>query len=399
MGNKRLTPPYGNMYHSIKAIYYEPYCCVNVNNMLTDWFLSESSVRQGDTLSPTLFGVFINDIVSEINGLNQGIVINGKCISILLYTDDIAIMSETPLGLQHMLTQIHKWSTQWRIRFNIKKSQVVHYRRSSVPLTESVFYLGETQLDIVSQYKYLGVILNEFLDYSVTAKFLADSGNRALGALINKYKHLNGLGYYSYTKLFQSGVCPILDYGSGIRGFGDYSSIYSIQNKAMRIFLGVHKCAPLPALTGDMGCSSSSTRRKVNICRFYNILHNMENNRITKFIFEWDKNLDTSKTWSSEIRSILAEINLSNDFDNNTNVNINMAQTNELFCKNWKLKIVNMPKLRTYKTFKTRVEPEPYVISFMSRRQRSILAQLRFGILPIEIEIGRWSGKDLGERM
>ena len=79
----------------------------------------------------------------------------------------------------------------------------------------------------------------------------------------------------------------------------------------------------------------------------------MENNRITKFIFEWDKDLDTSKTWSSEIRSILAEINLSNDFDNNTNVNRNMvwAQTHELFCKNWKLKIINMPKLRTYKTF------------------------------------------------
>ena len=121
-------------------------------------------------------------------------------------------------------------------------------------------YLGDTQLDIVSQYKYLGVILNEFLDYSVTAKFLADSGNRALGALINKYKHLNGLGYYSYTKLFQSGVCPILDYGSEIWGFGDYSSIDSIQNKAMQIFLGVHKFAPLPALTVDMDWSSSSTR-------------------------------------------------------------------------------------------------------------------------------------------
>jgi hypothetical protein len=95
----------------------------------------------------------------------------------------------------------------------------------------------------------------------------------------------------------------------------------------------------------------------------------MENNRTTKFIFEWDKDLDTSKTWSSEICSILPEINLSNDFDNNTNVNINMicAQTRELFCKNWKLNIVNMPKLRTYTTFKTRVEPEPYVISFMSR--------------------------------
>ncbi len=48
-------------------------CLVNVNEMLTDWFITKSGVKQDDTHSPTLFGIFINDIVHEVNNLNLGI--------------------------------------------------------------------------------------------------------------------------------------------------------------------------------------------------------------------------------------------------------------------------------------------------------------------------------------
>ena len=47
---------------------------------------------------------------------------------------------------------------------------------------------GETSLDIVSQYKYIGLVLNEFLDLGLTANILSDSTGRALGAMIAKPK-------------------------------------------------------------------------------------------------------------------------------------------------------------------------------------------------------------------
>ncbi len=52
-----------------------------------------------------------------------------------------------------------------------------------------------------------------------------------------------------------------------------------------------------------------------------------------------------------------------------------------------------MPKLRTYVTFKKHSEVEPYILSFMSRKRRSYLAQFRSGILPLQIEVGRWANK------
>ncbi len=65
------------------------------------------------------------------------------------------------------------------------------------------------------------------------------------------------------------------------------------------------------------------------------------------------------------------------------------ALLHEEFCKNWEDNIKMMPKLRTYIKFKKVLEVEPYILSFMSRQRRSYLAQLRNGILPLQLEVGR----------
>ncbi len=56
-----------------------------------------------------------------------------------------------------------------------------------------------------------------------------------------------------------------------------------------------------------------------------------------------------------------------------------------------------MLKLRTYIRFKKVFEVEPYVLSFMSRQLRWYLAQLRNGILPLQLEVGRWINKAVEE--
>ncbi len=38
---------------------------MKVNDNITQWFNISSGVRQGDSLSPTLFGLFINDSIID----------------------------------------------------------------------------------------------------------------------------------------------------------------------------------------------------------------------------------------------------------------------------------------------------------------------------------------------
>ena len=76
-------------------------------------------------------------------------------------------------------------------------------------------YQGD-EVDVVSMYRYLGYHFNEHLKYNIGCEVLASSGGRALGAIINKFKDIKDSGYETFTKLYSTGVEPILDYFSGI---------------------------------------------------------------------------------------------------------------------------------------------------------------------------------------
>ncbi len=64
----------------------------------------------------------------------------------------------------------------------------------------------------------------------------------------------------------------------------------------------------------------------------------------------------------------------------------------------WKEKALSKPKLRVYNRYKEQRGEEKYVFTGMSRRERSLLAQFRFGILSLEIEVGRYRNKPVAER-
>ncbi len=53
-------------------------------------------------------------------------------------------------------------------------------------------------------------------------------------------------------------------------------------------------------------------------------------------------------------------------------------------------KIPTKPKLCTYVKFKENIETESYIKYCMLRRRRSLLAQLRLGILPLHLKTGRF---------
>ncbi len=70
----------GHICENIKAIYKEAICCINVNNMLTDWFQTYNGIIQGDTLLPTLFNIFINDLVDDVNSFRLHVNVNGHWV-------------------------------------------------------------------------------------------------------------------------------------------------------------------------------------------------------------------------------------------------------------------------------------------------------------------------------
>ena len=57
----------GKILNSIKAMYTNTTSRILLGQHMTDWFFTINGVRQGDTLAPTLFAIFINDLIVELN--------------------------------------------------------------------------------------------------------------------------------------------------------------------------------------------------------------------------------------------------------------------------------------------------------------------------------------------
>ena len=391
----------GKFYNSVKAMYTNTEASVKLNGSLSSWFPCTSGVKQGDNLSPTLFALFINDLAEELKTLNCGISINDLPLCCLLYADDLMLLSDTEDNMQRMLDHVSNWCNKWRLRVNYTKSAVIHFRNKGKRRSEYAFHIGNKTIDYVRSYKYLGVVLYDNMDFNATVETLFNSGGRALGSMISKIHRFKDVGFETYTKLYYSCVVPVTDYCSGVWGFRDFNKGDMIQNRAIRYFLGVHRFTPILAISGDIGWPVSLHRRWLNMLRLWNRLVGMDNNRLTKQIFLNDFNRNRNNSWCSEIKFIFNKIGLPAIFQNKKLCDITSCEKIllENHCTEWPDKAKDVSKLRTYISFKTQHNTEDYVKAYLPKQERSFLAQLRCGVLPLRIETGRFSGLKAEERV
>ena len=207
---------HGRLFSVLSTIYSSSNAQIRVNGLLTESFGVASGVRQGDILSPILFSMYLNDLASGIKDLNIGIDINGTNVSILLYADDIVLIAENETSLQMMLDFISKWCSKWRMAINAGKTQIVHFRHSNKQQSAHSFQFGSHILETVGFYKYLGVTLDEHLEFELNSSILADAAGRALGAIRSKLKNVKECGFGPFNTLFNCGVLSICDYSAGI---------------------------------------------------------------------------------------------------------------------------------------------------------------------------------------
>jgi len=151
----------------------------------------------------------------------------------------------------------------------------------------NIFKCGDQVVNFADRYTYLGVLLTEHLYFDMMAKAVALSASRALGLLIAKSKLAGGFTFDVFTKLYDSLVCPIIDYSSSIWGFKTYSCINAVQHRAMRFFLGVGRYTPISALFGEMGWDPPIVRQWTSISRYYVRLSYTNHTRLNKRIALW----------------------------------------------------------------------------------------------------------------
>ncbi len=233
-----------------------------------------------------------------------------------------------------------------------------------------------------------------FLILNVFASMFSGAAGRALGNIISKFKSLKNIGFETFSKLYHSGVLPIMDYCAGMSGYENLVMCQRIQQHALRFYLGFHPKTPLLALEGDTGWIHPNVRRHTEMLMFWNRVLNMDESRLTRKMFEYDYKM-CKKNWCNDMKKLFNILGKMSIVEGKTLCNVRELQicNHNIWKDKWKHNVPNKPKPRTYISFIEQYYTDDYVKLCIP-----ILAQIRFGILPLHIETGRVRGTALEER-
>jgi hypothetical protein len=167
----------------------------------------------------------------------------------LLYANDIVCIAKSEEDLQRIIVKVRDWCRRWQVLINTEKTKCIYFRKGRSARTDFQFRVGENVLEFIDSYKYLGVTFRSNHDFTMNAQLLAKSAGLALGKIIAKMREMKDFGCKTFEKLYKSCVVPKMDYCSGVWGFKKYQSLDNVQHRAIRHYMGVHRFAPILAIT------------------------------------------------------------------------------------------------------------------------------------------------------
>ena len=202
---------------------------VRVGELTTEWKKVEAGVIQGSVLGPILFLIFIADIN---NYMPPGICFEKYADDIIAYI----IGKSTSSDLPNLVAEaVEKWCRDNRMRLNVGKCKVMHSKSSNTALPP-VIKLGQTILESVTIYKYLGFHVNPSFD----SKLQWDRVQPLISQNVHLLKQLKSCGLHQsiLASVFKSLVLSHLRYSSTMLvacPAGIKSDMQVLQNTMLRI--------------------------------------------------------------------------------------------------------------------------------------------------------------------
>jgi len=193
---------------------------VRLRGCLGDSFPANRGVRQGDPLSPLLFGLFIDRFESFLAArcAGQGVRIGRLLLQLLLYADDLVLLAESKADLQAMLNVLSEFCRATCMTVNVSKSEIVIFN-AATPAISPFIYNGET-MPVKPFFVYLGVKLDSATK-SVVSSVLTGrvaKARAAMYAMFSRCYELRLHNVHMQCRLFDALVVPVLNYGCEVWG-------------------------------------------------------------------------------------------------------------------------------------------------------------------------------------
>ena len=144
---------------TIKQLYDKASSAVLFQDRIGEWFHTSVGVRQGCLLSPTLFNIFLEQIMTEaLEEHNGTITIGGRIITNLRFADDIDGLAGNEGELANLVNHLDETSTRYGMEISAEKTKLMTNREE--PVRTKITVNGQ-ELETVKKFKYLGAIISQ----------------------------------------------------------------------------------------------------------------------------------------------------------------------------------------------------------------------------------------------
>ncbi len=220
----------GKMMRVIMDMYKTVSSCVKGGQGVTNSFDCILGVRQGESLSPFLFAIYVNDLEKTMRDEGvEGLTVDNLKLFVLFYADDAVVLASSRSGLQEGIDCLSRYCQRWKLTLNITKTKVVVFRAGGRLSHLDKWTYNGTLLEIVSCFTYLGVLFSYTSSFSKTQQALARQGRKALFCMRKIVSQFNGLSPIVLCDLFDKLILPILSYGCEVWGFYPSDAIERIE--------------------------------------------------------------------------------------------------------------------------------------------------------------------------
>ena len=107
-----------------------------------------------------LFGLYTEELAVRVNKCNKGIRVGERKVNILLYADDIVVLSESSEDLQQALNVVTEYGNDFSVSFSDDKSKVLIINGDEHE-GDNGWMLDGKSIKRTKEYKYLGMWINE----------------------------------------------------------------------------------------------------------------------------------------------------------------------------------------------------------------------------------------------
>ena len=203
---------------------------VHIGEVKSDITYLSTGVPQGSILGPLLFIIYINDIAKCSNLLHT-----------IIYADDTTLMGNISTfelrngrtldeNINFELLKLTDWLKVNKLSLNANKTKLMIFHMPQRKLNPPIIKIDEIQLEPISNFNFLGIIINENINWSKHINKISYSISKTIG-IIRKLK--NVLPSSVLLTIYNSLILPQLTYGILVWGY-ESNCIFKLQKMALR---------------------------------------------------------------------------------------------------------------------------------------------------------------------